>query len=254
MPIISSIPALNSIVKGVGATFTLDKAELLLVPSVAADPYYNDQSNWKAVVLNYKSSTLTQPEDVGFDATQVSPTGIFNVVTQATDIFEIQSISIIDFQGGVFLVPRSELNVVDFDVDMSPASLYSRDFASPNTLQAYETTSGGSSVSGNLLNMVQGSEYANSDTSFVYVASQNYMIRIYVNAFASLLNGMDIKIGGTYITSATKNDMTNAVGSYFDIAFTPNAGQVANSERFKLEATASIDGIFSLNKVEIINA
>ena len=119
MPIISSVPALNAIEKGVGATFTLDKAQLALVASVVASAYYSDQSNWKSVILNYKSSTLSQTTSIGFDASLASPTGIFNVATQATDIFEIQTISIVDFQNGYFVIPRSQLTVVDFDVDMT---------------------------------------------------------------------------------------------------------------------------------------
>lgn len=116
--IISSVPALNSIVKGVGATFTLDKAQLLLVPSVAGSTYYSDDANWQSVILNYVSSTGNQLEPVLFDATQVSPTALFDVAISALDIFLIESITIMDFQFGTFRVPRSELNAVDFDVDM----------------------------------------------------------------------------------------------------------------------------------------
>jgi hypothetical protein len=124
MPIISSVPALNAIVKGVGATFTLDKAELLLVPSVAGSPYYSDETNWQSVILNYVSSTGNQSESVLFDATQVTPTALFDVATSALDIFLIESITIMDFQFGTLRVPRSELTVVDFDVDMTPAPSY----------------------------------------------------------------------------------------------------------------------------------
>jgi len=135
MPIISSVPALGAITKGSPATFTLDKAELLLVPSVAASPYYSISTNWRSVILNYQSSTGNQPEEVVFDATQISPTGIFEVVSSALDIFNIQSILIVDFQGGFFIVPRSELNVVDFDVDMSPVGGVEWDITGPYTLQ-----------------------------------------------------------------------------------------------------------------------
>jgi len=123
MPIISSVPALNAITKGSPATFTLDKAELLLVPSVAASPYYSDDANWQSVVLNYVSSTGNQIEAVLFDATQASPTGIFEIATKGLSVFNIESITIVDFQQGTFRIPRSELNVIDFDVDMTPSGL-----------------------------------------------------------------------------------------------------------------------------------
>lgn len=154
MPIISSVPALNAIEKGVGATFTLDKAQLALVASVVASAYYSDQSNWKSVILNYKSSTLSQTTSIGFDASLASPTGIFNVATQATDIFEIQTISIVDFQNGYFVIPRSQLTVVDFDVDMTPLPPDAITWADPigsgvysTTLNSIEKTGGGGLVS-----------------------------------------------------------------------------------------------------------
>lgn len=136
MPIISSVPALNSIVKGVGATFTLDKTELLLVPSVAADPYFSDDANWATVQLVYQSTVGNDPEQVVFDASLASPTGIFNVAATARDIFDIQSILILNAQGGFIVVPRAELTVVDFDVDMSPPSgiLTFEYFSSPDPL------------------------------------------------------------------------------------------------------------------------
>jgi hypothetical protein len=144
--IISSVPALNAIEKGVGATFTLDKSQLALVASVVASPYYSIQANWKNVILNYKSSTLSQTTSIGFDASLISPTGVFNVAVQATDIFQIQTISIVDFQNGYFVIPRSQLNVVDFDVDMSPVVsgvLFSPTLRNPTGA----VTDGGRSVS-----------------------------------------------------------------------------------------------------------
>jgi len=123
MPIISSVPAIGSIVKGSPATFTLSKAQLLLVPSVAGSAYYSDTNNWQSVVLNYISSSGNQIEPVLFDATQVSPTGIFEIVSTGLNVFNIESISIVDFQQGVFRVPRSELNTSEFDVDMTPSSV-----------------------------------------------------------------------------------------------------------------------------------
>lgn len=121
MAIITSVPALNDIVKGSPATFTLSKEQLLLVPSVNGSSYYSDMSNWRAVVLNYISSPLEQPEIVTFDATEAMPTGIFDVSLLAIDDFLLHSISIVDFQDGVFTIPRSDLNALDFDVNMSSA-------------------------------------------------------------------------------------------------------------------------------------
>lgn len=242
MAIITSVPAIGSIVKGSPATFTLSKAQLLLVPSVAGSTYYSDSGNWKAVVLNYMSDPLNQPEVVGFDATQVTPTGIFDVVLSALDVFNIQSISIIDFQGGVFTVPRSELTVAEFDVDMSGASYpFTRDFAAPLTQEANETTlgSGGSFTigGGNLvINNVQFPSYSRdlSVDGLSVVMGQNYNARIYIVAATNnggptsgWVLGMGSS-GGNLDTSLTVDACIAAIGSYVDVPLTGIANGVNN--------------------------
>lgn len=251
MPIISSVPALNSITKGTSATFTLSKAQLLLIPSVAGSAYYSNSANWKTVILNYRSSTLNQPERVRFDAQLATPTAVFQVAASALDIFQINTISIVDFQGGIFKVQRSELTVAEFDVDMSPATLYARDFAAPNTLQAYESAAGGSSVGSNILNLVQGSEYANSASSFVFTEGASYIFRVHVSSYSGIAGTLDVKIGGVYITSFTHSAILAAIAGYADVTFTPNAAQVIAAEKFKLEG--GLLGPLSVSKIEIVN-
>jgi hypothetical protein len=105
-------------VKGSSTLFTLDKAALAAVTSVAADAYYSNSARWKSVNLIYKSSTGSQREVVKFDATLSSPTSKFLVSARAKDIFQIQKIVIKDFDGGTFEVLSSELTTTEFDVDM----------------------------------------------------------------------------------------------------------------------------------------
>ena len=106
-------------VKGTATLFTLDKAALAAVTSVAADAYFSDSANWKSVNLFYHSSVGNQHEIVKFDATKSSPTYKFLVSEQSRDIFLIKKIIIKDFDGGTFKVLRSELITVEFDVDMT---------------------------------------------------------------------------------------------------------------------------------------
>jgi hypothetical protein len=110
----------GSITKGTPATFTLNKSELLAVASVQADAYFSNSSNWNRVSVIYNSNPGSQYEIVEFNATGASPTGVFSVSDKARDIFEVQSVIIIDFDGGIFTVPRSELNTADFDIDLNP--------------------------------------------------------------------------------------------------------------------------------------
>lgn len=227
--IISSVPALNAIEKGVGATFTLDKAQLALVASVVASPYYSVQANWKSVILNYKSSTLSQTTSIGFDASLVSPTGVFNVATQATDIFEIQTISIVDFQNGYFVIPRSQLTVVDFDVDMTPL---------PVTSFSWDTFFGSSYTSGNgsldatiagLDNVAYSSVAITGD--FTFSGSYNNQVDILQELFIGYMKVLPL--------SVTINP-ANSISSGFSFIYN-NLGGLFNGA----DGTATIDGTYS---------
>lgn len=122
MPIITK-PA--SIQKGVAASFSLDKATLAAVPSVAADSYYSNQSNWQRVSLYYSSASAgvgSQIEVVIFDATQPSPTANFLASSTARTQYSIAQIVIRDFDNGCFVVPRSQLTTSEFDITLTSGS------------------------------------------------------------------------------------------------------------------------------------
>lgn len=113
----------SSIVKGAEASITLNKVDLVsVVASMGTDAYYEDSSNWSKVILQYGSSTGNQKEIMSFDATQSSPTSTFLVSDKALDIFEVHKIIIVDFDGGVFSIPRSELVTAEFDIDTTPVA------------------------------------------------------------------------------------------------------------------------------------
>ena len=122
MPILTKAAAP---VKGTATLFTLDKAALAAVTSVAADIYFSIQAKWQSVSLVYNSLIGNQHEIVKFDATKSSPTSKFSVSARAKDVFQIKKIIIKDFDGGTFEVLRSELTTAEFDVDMSsiPSSI-----------------------------------------------------------------------------------------------------------------------------------
>lgn len=142
MSIITSVPALNSIVKGVGSTFTLDKTALSINSVVAASPYYSDMNNWDKVTIVYKSSVGNQSEKVIFDATQTTPTAPFFASTTARDVFDVVRVTIFDFDNGFISVQRADLVTAEFDVDMTPAPLYTfqRNFLSPASQEAFENS------------------------------------------------------------------------------------------------------------------
>lgn len=115
--IVQTIP----ITKGTPSNFELDRAALAALPIVAADSYYSNVLNWSKVILCYKSNIGMQKTSVEFDATTAYSFSIFLVSNKARNIFQISQIIIKDFDGGTFIVPRSELNVVQFDVDLTPS-------------------------------------------------------------------------------------------------------------------------------------
>jgi hypothetical protein len=108
----------NNIQKGVTATLTLSKSALAQLPMVAADAYFQDMQNWFRVSVIYKSSTGRQYETVEFDAQQQTPTGNFLVSGRALDQFQVLSVEIIDFDGGILRIPRAVLNTGDFDIQL----------------------------------------------------------------------------------------------------------------------------------------
>lgn len=109
-----------TILKGTPATFTLNKADLAQVPSVAADvSYFADSTNWKKVRVSYVSSTGNQSEVVLFDATEANPSGQFLASLKARSEFQIKHITIEDFDGGVFKINRSELVDPENEFDIS---------------------------------------------------------------------------------------------------------------------------------------
>jgi hypothetical protein len=107
-----------AVIANVPATFTLNKAELAQVPSVEADTYYSDSSNWKKVRVSYVSTMGNQREVVLFDATGEDEvvSGQFLVSLRARLQFQIKHIVIEDFDGGMFKIKASELQSFGEDI------------------------------------------------------------------------------------------------------------------------------------------
>ena len=105
----------SAIDKGVENVITLNKADLASDTKVVADSYYSDQNNWKNVYITYKTPE-GQVNDVIFDASEASPTGSFNPSLKARDTWEVQSVTIQDFDNGSLKLLRGDLTVAEFDI------------------------------------------------------------------------------------------------------------------------------------------
>lgn len=101
------------------AQFTLSKSNLALISSVSSDSYFSELSNWKEIIIIYKSNLGNQRSVLVFDATLNSPTANFMVSSKARDVFQVQKIIIKDFDNGALEIKRSQLTTADFDIDFS---------------------------------------------------------------------------------------------------------------------------------------
>ena len=105
-----------TISKGQANEFDLSKSDLAAVSKVVNDSYFSDQTNWSKVIVEYKSAEGNQHEMVIFDASEASPKGNFEVSEKARDSWEVQSVKIMDFDGGYLKLGRGDLTVADFDI------------------------------------------------------------------------------------------------------------------------------------------
>jgi hypothetical protein len=269
MPIITKP---SSIEKGTSASFSLDKSALAAVASVAADSYYSQSSNWKEVFLYYKSSTGNQRKMLKFNAELSSPTANFLASEKARDIFQVQKIVIMDFDGGSILIPRSQLTVAEFDVDMGgPAPVVSLDFTQ-GVLPA-----GTSVVSGTEPIMTNASAkfdsygaQINMPIAYTYTAFAQYKVRLYIKAVAEAPGTTVIAQFNSLFRATTSPimevppfsygpynaelDLSAKVGSYIEYIFTSG---VQFNDGFpvmlavQVSPSGSIGSYLEITKIEI---
>ena len=109
----------NLILKGESFDFTLSKSELANLQILNNDSYFRDTNNWDKVVLNYKSTVGNQYKVLTFNASDISPSSVFSTSERVRDYFEVHSIDIVDFDNQIFTISRSDLNIEEFDLDLS---------------------------------------------------------------------------------------------------------------------------------------
>lgn len=159
--------------KGSPTTFTLDKTELASLVSALESPsdvYYSSSSNWKTVFVVYKSSVGNQSEILKFDAAQSTPSADFSVSSTARDSFEVSKITIHDFDGGVFDIPRTELITSDFDVIFSSTptpTFIQYDLYSAINIPMVDITGGVLGGSSNYSDLVKSSSFFPVGMNFI---------------------------------------------------------------------------------------
>lgn len=237
----------SSISKNSPAEFILNKTALAAVTSVAADPYYSLSSNWSKVIIQYKSSVGNQKEVLQFDATQSSPTSQFLVSEKARDIFEVQKIVIADFDGGVFLIPRSQLNTAEFDVDMGAApvsALITGDFTAGNPSWSY--VSGPVFAIAGYASITNGAQLGKQIGSSILQPSTPYKVRLYIH---SVINNpfLSFIIGGS--SRLLTSELNASVGTYVEFTETTSNNIPGNWELLLTGASDTVN----ITKIEVFN-
>ncbi len=106
------------IYKGIPVTFTLFKINLLSNHIVSSNVRFSDISNWKDIYINYKSLEGNQRVNVNFDAKDNFQYGTFKVSERARNTFLVEGITIIDLDGEILKINRSDLNAEAFDIEL----------------------------------------------------------------------------------------------------------------------------------------
>lgn len=96
----------SSITKGVHAPITLIKSELF---ELISDNYFSIPANVKNLIVIYKSDVGGQREILNFDLLQTTPIATFFISNKARGNFLLDKLILSDFDGGVFVIPRSQL-------------------------------------------------------------------------------------------------------------------------------------------------
>lgn len=112
----------NLLEKNQVLTFVLDKTNLF---AAISDEYFSIQENVQKVVAVYKSSTGHQRKRIEFLLSEESPSDQVRFSNKASDIFNLEKIVLIDYDGGTFVLPASvapSASVLDFTGGTPPPS------------------------------------------------------------------------------------------------------------------------------------
>ena len=208
----------QTISKGQANEFDLSKSDLAAVSKVVNDSYFSDQTNWSKVIVEYKSAEGNQHEMVIFDASEASPKGNFEVSEKARDSWEVQSVKIMDFDGGYLKLGRGDLTVENFDIALGSVggdvgAIYTAfnylNTIKPDGLEAYDYFGTSVAISGDyiVVGAMQddGADNTNENSGAAYVFKINDDSIILLKTLRPMPNideryfGTSVAISGDYI-------------------------------------------------------
>jgi hypothetical protein len=186
----------------------------------------------------YQSSVSNQIEGITFTpdgvSTSLEAAGTFSL--EARDVFNVQSITVVDKQNGRNITYAASIpDVANYTIDFaSGAPLYVRDFLVPNSLQSYEQLYGSCAYVNGGISMFRSPAgdgyYFNRANVVTFVEGQSYTVRVYVKESSGDgpgAYGASIYIGpegaGSTVASFSDLQINAAVGSYLEATFVANA-------------------------------
>lgn len=101
--------------RGSDIAMTFNKATMIAHEDVTLDAYYSDPTNWKRVLVYYKSDTNTQTNVAIFtDFTGTDPETTMSPTTKSVGDFDVTKVIIEDFDRGAFVLTTSQLVTSEF--------------------------------------------------------------------------------------------------------------------------------------------
>jgi hypothetical protein len=209
-----------TIAKGQPNEIDLSKSELALLSKVVNDSYFSDQANWSKVIIEYKSAEGSQHEMMIFDATGDSPKGNFEVSEKARDSWEVQSVKIMDFDGGYLKLGRGDLTVEEFDIALGSVggdvgAIYTAfnyvNVLRPDELGTYDYFGRSVAVSGDYIVVGANNSQGGSGAAYVFKINGNDTISLLDALRPDGLNagdnfGQSVAISGDYIVVGANQD------------------------------------------------
>lgn len=105
--------------KGQDNIFELDVNLLLTDVQANKDSYFHNINVWGRVMVTYDTDQGGQTEHIEFNPARNPSSGIFNISSEARDIWEVQAVTIVDKDGGSIVYYRDELDTAYFDIDLN---------------------------------------------------------------------------------------------------------------------------------------
>jgi len=98
-----------SVTKGEAATISLNKTDLFNLGAVSGDAYFSVQANVRSAIVEFNSDPSNQVRRLKFDLSEITPNAVFLASETARDDFLLESILLIDNDGGTLMVRRADL-------------------------------------------------------------------------------------------------------------------------------------------------